>query len=126
MLKFYFKTRYFAIFSVSFDIKSCLIVSSYKIYVSFSNFLVCIEMFFSGISQNLTISSIETTIRPQNEYYLTTFHQNLSKNLCFLLLDFVLLGWIRQNILKPYDLFDLSGNCNVNKSKNSPKTWTSY
>ena len=44
MLNFYFKTRYFAIFSVSFDIKSCLIVSSYEIYVSFSDFLVYIKM----------------------------------------------------------------------------------
>ena len=49
-------------------------------------------MFFAEIPQNLTISLIKTTIQPQNEIYLTTFNQNFSKTLCFLLFDYILLG----------------------------------
>ena len=34
---------------VLFGIEPCLVVSSYKIYVSFCNFLVCVKLFFAEI-----------------------------------------------------------------------------
>ena len=60
MLNFYtLKQALFAIFLVSFDIKPCLIVSSYKIYVSFTiSLFVQYQDVFAEISQNVTISLI--------------------------------------------------------------------
>ena len=65
MLNFYLKKiRSFAFFLVLFDIKPCLIVSSYKNYVSISIFLVCNQDVFAEISQNLKSFLIKTTIQP--------------------------------------------------------------
>ena len=65
MLNFYtLKQALLAIFSVSFDIKPCFIVSSYKVFVSFTIFPCLYQDVFAEISQNLTISLLKTTIQP--------------------------------------------------------------
>ena len=53
MLNFYFKTKSFGIFLVSFDVEPCFIVSSYKILVSFSDWLDWIKMFLQKYLKNI-------------------------------------------------------------------------
>ena len=93
MLNFYtLKQALFAIFSVSFDIKPCLIVSSYKIYVSFTISLFVSRCFLQKYRKILQFLRLKRQFNLKTNIFLTTFNQNLSKNLRFLLLDLVLLG----------------------------------